>query len=48
MTRLGWFDPSSWIVLETGAEEIVAIKQLEIEAERRVGKAKLTFLRLAS
>ena len=47
MMRYGWFDASSWIVLETGVNEIVSIKQLDIEAERRVGKAKLTFLRLA-
>lgn len=47
MLRLGWIGPATWIALETHKAEDVAIKTLEIEAERRVGKAKLTVLRLA-
>ncbi len=45
MQRLDWFAPSSWIALETAHHEPVKIKGLTIEAERKVGKAKLTLLR---
>ena len=45
--RLGWIGPQSWVSLETGAKEAVAIKGLVIEAERKIGKAKLTLCRLA-
>ena len=48
LLRLGWIGTASWIALETGAKETIAIKSLEIQAERKVGKAKLTLLRLAS
>ena len=48
MARLGWIGPSSWIALETHRSEEVQIKPLSIEAERVVGKAKLTLLRLAA
>lgn len=47
LLRLGWIGSGALIALETGVDEIVAIKGLAIEAERRVGKAKLTLLRLA-
>ena len=47
LLRLGWIGESSWIALETGADEEVRIKLLETQAERRVGKAKLTLLRPA-
>ena len=47
MHRLGWIGPQSWISLETGAKETVAIKGLVIEAERTIGKAKLILCRLA-
>ena len=47
MLRLGWIGPASWIALETHKSEAIAIRSLEIEAERVVGKAKLTLLRLA-
>jgi len=46
LARLGWIAPSTWISVETGADEEVKVKALAIEAERRVGKAKLTLLRL--
>lgn len=46
MARLGWIGPATWIALETRKDEDVAIKALDIEAERVVGKAKLTLLRL--
>lgn len=43
--RLGWIGPASWIALETASDEVVNVKSLAIESERRVGKAKLTLLR---
>jgi 16S rRNA (guanine966-N2)-methyltransferase len=46
MLRLGWIDAACWIALETGGKETIAVKGLRIEAERKVGKAKLTLLRL--
>jgi 16S rRNA (guanine966-N2)-methyltransferase len=46
LLRLGWIGEATWMALETAATEDVAVKGLEIEAERRVGKAKLTLLRL--
>lgn len=47
MLRLGWLGPQSWISVETDHCENVAVAGLEIESERRVGKAKLTLLRLS-
>ena len=47
LARLGWIGPASWISLETAHDEPVATKALAAQAERRVGKAKLTLLRLA-
>lgn len=48
LLRLGWIGPETWIAVETGFKEDVAIKGLELEAERRVGKGKLSLLRLAA
>ena len=48
MLRLGWIGEATWIALETAKDEDVAVKLLAVDAERRVGKAKLTLLRLAS
>ena len=45
LARLGWIGEATWIALETGASEPVQIKALDIEAERKVGKARLTLLR---
>ena len=45
LTRLGWIGPGSWVSLETAADETPMIKSLEPEAERRVGKARLTLFR---
>lgn len=47
LRRLGWIGPQSWVSLETDGREGVAVSGLTIEAERRVGKAKLTLLRPA-
>ena len=46
MARLGWIGPATWIALETRKDEDIEVKALHIEAERKVGKAKLTILRL--
>jgi len=45
LSRLGWIGPGSWLALETAHDEAVQVKTLAIEAERKVGKAKLTILR---
>lgn len=47
LLRLGWIGEATWIAIETGADETVEVKTLSVEAERKVGKAKLTLLRLA-
>ncbi|SHN57959.1 16S rRNA (guanine(966)-N(2))-methyltransferase RsmD [Erythrobacter sanguineus] len=47
LLRLGWIGPQTWISLETAGSEDVSIKGLTIESERRVGKGKLSLLRLA-
>lgn len=47
LLRLGWIGPETWIALETAADETVEIKGLVHAAERRIGKGRLGFLRLA-
>ena len=47
LLRLGWIGEATWMALETAASEAVDVKGLAVEAERRVGKAKLTLLRAA-
>ncbi len=47
LVRLGWVGPATWIALETGSGEDPAMKTLSVEAERQVGKAKLSLLRMA-
>ena len=44
LLRLGWIGPQSWISLETDGKESVAVTGLTTQAERKVGKAKLTLL----
>lgn len=46
LIRLGWVGPASWISLEASGSEPATVRGLTIEAERRVGKGKLTLLRL--
>lgn len=48
LARLGWIGSATWMALETRKDEDVAVKALDIESERVVGKAKLTLLRLKS
>ncbi len=47
LARLGWVDADSWISIETGEKESVDVAGFAIDAERKVGKAKLTLLRAA-
>ncbi|MBL8657517.1 MAG: 16S rRNA (guanine(966)-N(2))-methyltransferase RsmD [Altererythrobacter sp.] len=47
LQRLGWIGAQSWMALETGADEDVAVTGLAVQVDRRVGKAKLSLLRLA-
>lgn len=46
LQRLGWIGEGTWMAVETAKDEDVEVKSLAIETERRVGKAKLTLLRL--
>lgn len=48
LLRLGWIGAQTWIALETVTSEDVAVKGLAIEAQRRVGKGKLSLIRLAA
>ncbi len=45
LLRLGWIGEATWISLETSAKEETEVAGLTIEAERQVGKAKLTLMR---
>lgn len=47
LNRLGWIGPDSLISIETAEKEEIEIAGFEIDATRKVGKAKLTMLRLA-
>lgn len=47
LLRLGWIGPQTWLSLETSVKETIELNGVEIEAERQVGKAKLTLLRRA-
>jgi 16S rRNA (guanine966-N2)-methyltransferase len=48
LSRLGWTGPATWISIETGKAETVALDGFEIDAERVHGKAKITLLRSAT
>lgn len=43
--RLGWIGPDSWVSVETGHNESVDVAGFAIDADRKVGKARLTLLR---
>lgn len=47
LNRLGWIGPECLISIETADKEAVEIPGLMVEADRRVGKARLTLLRRA-
>ncbi|TRD12389.1 16S rRNA (guanine(966)-N(2))-methyltransferase RsmD [Erythrobacter insulae] len=46
LKRLDWIGPATWIAVETAFNEDVKVDGLTIENERRIGKGKLTLLRL--
>lgn len=48
LLRLGWIGAGTWIALETGAKEAVDVRGLALDAERKVGKAKIVLLRSAA
>lgn len=48
LQRLGWIGEASWISLETAFDEVPIIKGLEAVADRKVGKARITLLRMAA
>lgn len=47
LKRLDWIGPATWMAVETAYDEDVEVEGLTIDAERKVGKVKLTILRLA-
>ena len=47
LARLGWIGPATWISLETAFNEEPSVKGLDIVADRKVGKARITLLRMA-
>ncbi|OYU35550.1 16S rRNA (guanine(966)-N(2))-methyltransferase RsmD [Novosphingobium sp. PASSN1] len=46
LKRLGWIGPATWISLETHADEPAGVRSLTVDAERKVGKARLTLMRV--
>lgn len=46
LNRLGWIGPDSWVSVETAHSETIDVAGFIIDADRKVGKARLTLLRL--
>jgi 16S rRNA (guanine966-N2)-methyltransferase len=46
LARLGWIGEATWVSLETHIDEVVAPKDFSIEADRKVGRARISLLRL--
>lgn len=46
LARLGWIGPATWISLETAASEVPQVKGLELEADRKVGKARISLMKM--
>lgn len=46
LVRLGWIGEATWVSLETAADEEPRVRSLEPVADRKVGKARLTLLRM--
>ncbi|WP_068074194.1 16S rRNA (guanine(966)-N(2))-methyltransferase RsmD [Novosphingobium lentum] len=46
LARLGWIGEATWVSLETHIDEVVDTKSFTIEADRKVGKARISLLRL--
>jgi 16S rRNA (guanine966-N2)-methyltransferase len=45
LARLGWIAPGGWASIETARAETPVVAGFAVEAERNVGKARLTLLR---
>ena len=45
LLRLGWIGPATWISLEVGVKENPRLRGVTVDAERKVGKARLFLLR---
>lgn len=45
LARLGWTGPATWVSIETDRREDVAVKGFAIDAQRDVGKARISLLR---
>lgn len=45
LARLGWIGEATWVSLETAFNEEPEIKGFEVDATRKVGKARITLLR---
>ena len=46
LLRLGWIGAGTWIGVETGVSEDVAVNSLALLAERKVGRAKVALFQL--
>jgi 16S rRNA (guanine966-N2)-methyltransferase len=46
LLRLGWIGEATWIALETAFDEEPELRGLSVETSRRVGKGRLTLMRL--
>lgn len=46
LRRLGWLAEGTWISLETAADEEPKLKGFVVDADRKVGKARITLLRV--
>jgi len=46
LARLGWIAPATWISLETAHNEDAKLKGFAIDAERKVGKARIALVRM--
>jgi 16S rRNA (guanine966-N2)-methyltransferase len=45
LARLGWIGPATWLTIETGRGEPIALTGFAVDAERQYGRARLTILR---
>ena len=48
LARLGWIGEATWVSLETSLKEEPQVRGFDAVADRKVGKARITLLRLAA
>jgi 16S rRNA (guanine966-N2)-methyltransferase len=48
LARLGWIGPATWVSIETGRAEDVAVSGFAVEGQGIYGKAKVTLFRTAT